>query len=93
MLTIFLGQSASLTDAVAGQVAEDGVDVAACLIPAHFFLDALGSAFRQPAGETVPSRVSVLVTSADLRLRVPISEPSPQSLTQSPYLLPVTEYS
>lgn len=91
-LTIFLGQSTSLTDAVACQVAENGIDVVLCLTLAHFLLDTLGGAFRQPAGETPPSGVLLTITSANLRLQVLLAESSPESLTQSPRLLPVTEY-
>lgn len=92
-LTFLLCQSTCLTDAVASQVAEDGLCVAALPRQRHLLLHPGGGSAGQPGREGPPPLQLLLILAGrlDIVLRVCWAQPAPQGLTQGPDLRPVTQ--
>lgn len=86
-LTFLLRQSTRLADAVARQVAEDGLCVAAFPRQRHFLFHPVGGAAGQPGGEGLPPLQLLLIFSCScfsVLVQICGAQPAPQGLAQRP---------
>lgn len=92
-LTLLLCKLAGLTDAVSCQVAEDGICTATLPCQCNLLIHPVGGSLGQPGGKGSPPLQLLLVVTGyvDVRLLLCRAQATPQSLTQGPDLIPVSQ--